>query len=142
MNREKWRKDYSKNKQACWVRVRLTNGQEINFHDYDTWYEIKKICETNSVFFEEFHFQFRSHRVTMDVTDCEAVYFVRSVLGRIGGQTKHLYVFGKLKDGVIHKQLWMVPELILENSYDETIENCFEEAIIHDETKTLGEKQV
>ena len=84
----------------------------------------------------KFELQFRSHVEPCDVDNAEAVYFVRSVMGQIGEKSKEYFTVGVLKDDVVHKKMWLKPELIVEKEYKDTIEGCFEEATIyHDKGK-------
>jgi hypothetical protein len=56
---------------------------------------------------------------------------VRSVKGEFGGSTKNCYTTGYLKNNVVHKTMWITPELVEESSYVDDLDNCFEEAIIY-----------
>ena len=77
--------------------------------------------------------QFRSHEVTIDVEDAEAVYLVRSVMGQMGGESRQYYTTGRLEGGKMHKKMWLTPELIVEKELTDEIDECFEEAIIYNE---------
>lgn len=113
------------------THVTLTDGRDFYFSEYADWHEIKKMCEPEDVRISLFELQFKSHVVTCDIEDAEAVYFVRSVMGRIGSGSKEYLTTGVLRDGVVHKTMWMTPELIAEKEYEDTIEGCFEEAMIY-----------
>ena len=48
---------------------------------------------------------------------------------------------GILKGQEVHKTMWCVPELVIEKSYIDDIESCFEEALIYNEkTKENGKE--
>ena len=133
MNNEKFLERYRENKTVVWVKVSLSDGHEVFFHDYSAWRSIKKYCKRKSVFVDGFHLQFRSHEVKMDLFDIDAIYFIRSVLGQMGGDSKDYYTVGTIKDGVVYKKMWIIPELVEEKSYEDDIESCFEEGIIYDD---------
>lgn len=135
MNKQKWLKAYRTNKSAIWINVQLTNGEEFYYDKFEGWTELKTKCEDEGLFIQEFSLQFRSHNVTIDVEDAEAVYLIRSVMGQMGGETRQYYTTGVLKDGIVHKKMWLVPELIVEKELQDEIEECFEEALIYDQTK-------
>jgi hypothetical protein len=115
------------------VHTALSNGNEFYFSDYEDWFNIKSICEDGNLSISKFALQFRSHVESFDVDNAEAVYFVRSVMGQVGQQSKEYFTVGALKRGVVHKKMWLKPELIVEKEYEDTIENCFEEAIIYND---------
>jgi len=135
MNNEKFLERYRENKTVVWIKVALSDGHEVFFHDYKAWHSIKKYCQSKSVFVEDFRLQFRSHEIKIDVSDIDGLYFIRSVLGQMGGDTKNYYTVGTIKSGVVQKKMWLIPELVEEKSYEDDIESCFEEGIIYDERK-------
>lgn len=148
MDDEKWAKFYSsdkKNVSKVFIKVMTSDGRHFFFSDYDEWYTVKDHCYKNSVFIKDLHLQFRSTKCVMDIenSDSEAIYLVRSALGAIGQPTKNYFTVGFLKDGLVHKEMWLVPELILDKEYTDELSACFEEAFIyHDEKKKNREKQI
>ena len=57
-------------------------------------------------------------------------------MGQMGGESREYYTTGTLKNGIVHKKMWMIPELIVEKEYKDEEDECFKEAIIYDKTKT------
>tara|TARA_R110000751_G_scaffold39631_1_gene93909 strand:- start:1317 stop:1730 length:414 start_codon:yes stop_codon:yes gene_type:complete len=135
MNKENWIKEYRKNKEAVWIRCRLTNGEEFNYDKFEGWRTIKEKCDKENLFLSEFYLQFRSHKATIDIGDVDGIYLIRSLLGAIGSKSKEYYTIGLIKGSNVSKKMWITPELILDKEYEDEIENCFEEAIIYDKTK-------
>jgi hypothetical protein len=84
----------------------------------------------------ELSLQFRSHEEKLDLTDAEGIYLITSAMCSMGGASKNYLTFGKVNGSSVKKQMWIIPELIIEKEYDDTIDNCFEEAIIN-----VGEKK-
>ena len=113
------------------INVQLSNGRDIYFSDYDDWLKVKQICSSEGLELIKLALQFRSHLEEVDITDADAVYLVRSVMGQIGQRSKDYLTTGALVDGVVHKKMWLTPELIVEKEYEDTIEGCFEEAMIY-----------
>lgn len=146
MDNDKWQEFFSSNIKSnikrVFIKVMTSDGKHWFFHDYNIWFEIKAHCEKNDLFIKDLHLQFRSHKCILDVEDSEAVYLVRSVLGGMGIETKHYFTFGVLRDGIVYKQMWLTPELLLDKRYEDTLENCFKEAIIYDKKKKNREKQI
>ena len=52
-------------------------------------------------------------------------------MGRMGGKSNEYYTTGILKDGTMHKHMWLIPELIVEKELHDDLDECFEEAIIY-----------
>jgi hypothetical protein len=144
MDNKKWADFYSSDKNnisKIFVKVMTTDQKHWFFSDYDIWYEVKDHCEKNSVFVQDLHLQFRTHKCIIDIEECDALYLVRSALGSIGQPTKNYFTVGKLKDGVVHKQMWLTPELILDKEYDDVLSGCFEEAMIYNGQKKKKRKK-
>tara|TARA_B100000745_G_C20060097_1_gene361706 strand:+ start:466 stop:900 length:435 start_codon:yes stop_codon:yes gene_type:complete len=132
---EGWLTEYRKDKTLIWVRVVLSNGREIYFADYKTWLSIKKLCVDEKLSVSTVRLQYKSHVETIDASDAEAVYLVRSIMGQVGGESKNYYTIGKLIDGVVLKSRWLTPELVEEEKIEDSLDNCFEEAIIYDHAR-------
>jgi len=128
---DQWLEEYRKDKRAIWVRALLSDGREIYFKDYDTWHDIKKTCSERCLSVEKIKLQYRSHIIEVDTNGVEGVYLVRSVMGQIGGDSKNYYTIGCVIDGKVRKSMWLTPELIEEENIEDTLDNCFEEAIIY-----------
>ena len=133
--REGWLTEYRKDKKLIWVRVVLSDGREIYFTDYKTWLSIKETCADEKLSVSIVRLQYKSHVETTNVSDADAVYLVRSLMGQIGGETKDYYTIGKLGDGVVLNSRWLTPELIVEEKIEDSLDNCFEEAIIYNHAR-------
>ena len=140
MDESKWRDFYSKaSKHDVWVKVMTDDQTHFFFTEKEIkrWLDdVKTHCYDNGTFVKEVHLQFRSHKCVMDLEGSLGVYLVRSAMGEMGGATIKFITLGVLKsDGLVHKQMWMVPELLKDKEYSDPITDCFEEAIIHNEKK-------
>lgn len=146
MDNQKWAEFYRSdpsNTKRIFIKAMTSDGKHFFCKVYDEWFDVKKHCEENSVFIQDLHLQFRTQRCIIDVTDADAVYVIRSVLGALGQDTKHYFTVGILKDGKMRKSMYVVPELIKEQEYEDTLDNCFDEALIYNEkTQKNREKQV
>ena len=138
---EEWLPEYRKNKYAIWIRVVLSNGQEIYFSDYNIWYDIKSKCEGEKLSINCVKLQYSSNVVEIDTSDNDAVYVVRSLKGQIGGETSHYYTVGILRGDVVYKSMWLTPEMIAEEKEEDTLDNCFEEAIIYNHARTTNRQE-
>jgi hypothetical protein len=56
-------------------------------------------------------------------------------MGQIGSDTKNYYTFGRIFGNKVKKEMWLVPELIIDKEFEESIDECFPEAIIYNETQ-------
>lgn len=146
MNNQEFLKKYRTNKTSVWIKIKLTDSQEFYFTAYENWPWIKKICDNKDLFIEEFQLQFRSHEVNINVPqDIDGIYFIRSILGQMGGESKHFYTVGFIyDDGKVKKDMYIIPELVKEKTYEDDIESCFEEGIIYNvgKKKKNTEKQI
>ena len=130
-NRDKWIKRYRSNKHATWVNVRLTNGEEHYYDQYEGWRSLKERCDKENLFIQEMSLQFRSHQVDIDLTDAEGIYLIRSLMGQLGGNTRDYLTTGILKGDKVYKKMWIVPELIVDKEMTDSVKDCFEEALIY-----------
>lgn len=133
---EAWLQEYRKDKYKIWVRVILSNNQEFYLKDYNQWFEVKSICESNKLNVNNIGLQYRSHSIEVNTSDADGVYLVRSIIGIMGETPKHSFTIGRVYGSVVKKQIWVTPELIEESSEENNIEDCFAEAIIYHDSKT------
>ena len=141
MNNEKFLEKYRTNKQAIWIKIKMTDGKELFFDEYESWHSVKTMCDATGVFISHFHLQFRSHEIKIDIKDADGLYFIRSAMGQMGGETKHYYTVGVIKGDVVTKKMFIIPELIEEKSYEDDIESCFPEGIIYNGQKKTEDEQ-
>ena len=132
---EQWLSEYRNDKRAIWVRVCLSGGTEIWFKDYNTWLNIKQTCLDDNLSINLIRLQYRSHIEDIYSGGSEGVYLVRSVMGQIGGDTRHYYTLGLVDGDVVHKTKWLTPELIEEEKDQDPLDKCFSEAIIYNHAK-------
>mgnify|MGYP004447780765 FL=1 len=133
---EQWLAEYRNDKRAIWVRVCLSDGTEIWFKEYNTWLDINQTCSDQNLYVNSIKLQYRSHVVETDTRNTEGVYLVRSLMGLIGGSTKHYYTIGIVEGDIVHKTQWLTPELIEEEKVEDPLDKCFEEAIIYNHART------
>ena len=132
---------YRKNKEAVWIKLEMTDGTFQYFDHFQQWLEVKRLCDDTDIFIKKMAIQFRSHRVEIDIpSNCDGLYFIRSLKGAIGGTAKDHYTVGTVCNKIVHKLMFTVPELTIEDQRDETIENCFAEALIYAKKTTNGKK--
>ena len=76
--------------------------------------------------------RYRSHLIKQDASKAQAVYVIRSVKGEMYGVTKECYTIGLLdKNNEMHKTMWMTPALVEEMKTVDSINDCFEKAIVY-----------
>jgi len=123
-SKDKWREAYKDDKYKIWFWIYFGENF-LAFNDYNDWYKVvamkKKITKVC--------LQYRSQIVeTVIPEDCEGVYLVRSILGRIGEEPIHTTTIGALKDRVVNKKIYINTGLIEKYTESSNIEDCFEEA--------------
>ena len=134
-NKEKWSQVFRTNVRATWLIVTLKDGSEYFIDNTDRWHELKRYCDNNNVFLSKLSIQFKSHRETIDIRGIDGIYFAKSVVGMLGAESKNTYTIGKIKNGIVHKTLWLIPELIVEREFEDYESGCFEESIIYNKAK-------
>lgn len=138
---DQWLSAFRKDKRSIWIKVDLSSGTQIYFKDYADWQDIKKTCESESLEIHAVSLQFKSNIIKVDTKDSDGVYLIRAIRGRMGGKSQHYYTIGLLREGVVHKGMWLTPELIEEENYEDTLDNCFEEAIIYNHARKAHTKE-
>lgn len=129
-----WLNYYKTNKNVVWIKGILTNDEEIFLSDFKLWTALANRLENERLFFKKLSLQFKSHELELDTSGCQGIYLVRSVIGQLTGYTKETITFGKVNGNNIYKTVYMSPELIEEESYQDILANSFEEAIVYDKT--------
>jgi len=141
MTDQEWLSRYRSNKDAIWIKCKLTDDRQFYHDDFKGWLQIKDICDTDGVFVKELKLSFRSHEISVDIDDAEAVYLIKSVMGQIGADTKHYYTTGVLKEGIVYKQMWLIPELVIDKEFEENIEECFRQAVIYNDQEKKNREE-
>lgn len=126
---------YKKNKKAVWIKAKLSNGKCYFYDTHKGWLQIKEICDDKSLFISDLRLQYRSHEVTIDISNCDGVYLIRSVMGQWGADSREFYTVGLVNHAKVSKKMYMIPELIVDKEYDSTVDECFTEAMIYDKRK-------
>lgn len=130
-----WLEEYKKDKYNTWIRVILTNSQEIYLREYSEWFDLKTYCEENSLGIDKIGLQYRSQSIEVDSSNTDGCYLVRSIIGSFGTAARQTFTIGKLIDNKVAKTIWIIPELIKEFEDEDSIDSCFEEAIIYNYAK-------
>ena len=138
---EQWLSEYRNDKRAIWVRVCLSDGTEIRFKNYNTWLDIKQTCLDDNLSISLIRLQYRSHIEDIYSGGSEGVYLIRSVMGQIGGDTRHYYTLGLVDGEVVHKTKWLTPELVEEEKDQDPLDKCFAEAIIYNHAKESDQQK-
>jgi hypothetical protein len=60
----------------------------------------------------------------------DGVYLVRSLIGRMGENSKQAITIGKVYGSTVKKTMWVTPELVADISDEDPIASCFLEALI------------
>lgn len=129
-----WVKEYRKQRDHVWIVVSWsvpTDSGKIYFKssDFHVWKTIVENQESKSRI-NGIELRFRSNSVNIDTSSWEAVYLIRSAMGSIGGSTRDYLIVGKISGQDVEKTMWLLPALIVETIYQDTIDSCFLEAVI------------
>lgn len=135
--KEKWLEAYKTNKHAVWIKCKLTNDELYFFDTYDGWKFLVEKCNKKNIFLKNLSLQYRSHEVVIDIKDCDGIYLVQSIMGLFGIDSKKYLTTGKVIGNKVYKKMWMIPELIYEEEFEDDVSDCFIESIIYDKTKKI-----
>ena len=138
-----WKEHYRTNKHAVWIKCKTTDGEEHFMHKMSDWTKLVKACKDKRVKLRNLSIQYRSHEEKLDITNCDNIYLITSIMGSMGAKSRNYLTYGKINGDKVKKQMWIIPELVVEKTYDDIIDNCFEEAIIDvEKTKEIEQEQV
>ena len=138
----RWKQTFLSNINAVWLIVTLKNGSEHYVQNIEGWHSVKKECQESETFIEILSIQYKSHKERIDIEGVDGLYFAKSLVGILGQESKQTLTVGKIRNGTVHKTMWLVPELIVEKEYEDDESSCFEESIIYDQTKENRKEQV
>ena len=127
---DNWKSEYLSlnDKNKIWIYLQLHDGNEVYLRDHKAWLSLKNDPFNSPI--SKVGLRFRSHLISVDTSCSDGVYLVQSLKGEFGGSSKHCFTIGVIKNNVVDKSMWITPELVQEETYEDSIDNCFEEAII------------
>jgi hypothetical protein len=113
-----------------WV-VQLDNGETIYQDDGrpgmdppSAWIRLGNYVRNNGFKIVGLLFQFRSHNVHIE-PNAEGYYFAKGAIGYAGApETFQQFVAGFLKEGIIYKTWFQVPELIVSQTGEQLAETA------------------
>lgn len=132
---DQWLEAYRSDKYKIWIKITLSNNEERYFCDYQDWHQVKQYCVDNNIDVYEIGLQYRSNYLGVESKDCDGVYLVQSLVGVMGEESKKTYTVGKIIDGIVHKQIFMTPELIEDRTDKDPVSSCFEEGVLYHHEK-------
>lgn len=135
---ENWQKYYlvANSTKNVWIFINTFEDQDIYLEEYQDWLDFKKYCQEANIGIKNIGLQYKSHLVKTYAGDSDGVYVIRSVKGQMGGTSRECHTIGIIYGQEVKKTMWLTPELIEDSSFIDTVDNCFEEAIIyHDNRK-------
>jgi hypothetical protein len=127
---EQWLTEYKKDKHKIWIKAVLDNNAEFYLSDHKEWLDLKLYCDKENKYPTKVSLQYRSHSIEVDVSKADGVYLVRSLIGMMGQDSKQTITIGKVIGGIVHKTMWVTPELLEDLKSEDPIEECFKEALI------------
>ena len=120
---------------STWVNVKFSNGSELYFNQARHWKNIKAKCYKEEIEITSVDLQFRSHCENVYSGSGRGVYLVPTVVGEMGGVSRECITVGVIDGDTVRKKIWTTPEIIEDKSYEDDVENCFEEALVYKNDK-------
>ena len=103
-----------------WIAA-LSNGISVYQDDLregceesSAWRRLRQFVTKEKLSIINLHIQFRSHIIRPDLPVApDAYFFCNKIVQFLGGRSLDFYVVGYLKDGLVFRQTFSTPELIL-----------------------------
>lgn len=132
---ENWQQYYinSSNTKNVWIFIQTSDDKEVYLESYQDWLDFNKYCSETGTNIKNIGLQYKSHLVKTYAGDADGTYVIRSVKGQMGGTSRDCYTIGIIYGEEVRKTMWLTPELIEDSSFIDTVDNCFEEAIIYND---------
>jgi hypothetical protein len=126
-----------------WV-VDLSNGKRVYGDDGRpglervAWKRLRNYLYNNNLYITEMFIRFRSHIESVGKSE-QGYFFKRGILASAYDERQyHKFIVGTIKDGLIHAQTWLVPEIIPEGGIEiRGIEHEYESLIFNDKETDL-----
>lgn len=129
-NKDEWLSEYRKDKKKVWTWIYLDNNSCYGFNEYSDWFEIQSVVISSNAIPTHVELQYRSISINFDLNDCDGVYYVRSLLGKIGEDAIQTLTLGKVLGDSVHKTIWIKDGLIERYKEETPLDKCFSEAIL------------
>lgn len=133
--------DFIRDKDKTYWSALLSDGRWV-YQDDDrpgeteprSWVRLQSYCHENGLYVKQMKIRFRSHEETMPESD-EGYFCRKRVLGSFSdgrAKTQEGLSLGPIKDGKIYVQVWLTPEIILDELEPHQVRDIIgnEEAII------------
>lgn len=132
---DNWKKYYSsvssEERRKTWIFIHNDKDEEIYLKDYKDWLTMQDYVDSTNTKITKIGLRYKTNSITLDTAETDGVYLSKSLKGEFGGITRKCFTIGTVKGDKVDKSMWITPELIEEDSYEDKIENCFEEAIVY-----------
>lgn len=130
---DEWRKVYASgsNHKIVWIVLETSDNNTVYLDSYSKWLTFKTYCEEKKLKINNIGLQYKTNLIKTDTSGKKGVYLIRSVKGQMGGTSRDCFTIGIVNGNKVNKTMWLTPELVEDSSYEDDLENCFEEAIIY-----------
>ena len=118
---------------TTWIIVHTSDKKDIYLKEYDQWLTINDYCKKSGVYIDSISLRWRTHTETVDTSDCEGIYLIKTARGSMGGETKDYFTIGKIIGDTVYRTMWSIPELIADIKFEDKLENCIQKAIVRHE---------
>ena len=126
-NLEEWKTEYRKDKTKVWIVVTLSDSSLFFFNSFDDWYKIIELGKEKGLRATEVGLRYRSNVYRQELRG-EGLYLSKSALGSPGVDTIDTMTIGSIEDDTVFKTTVQLPALQIMGSFEDGIEDCFEEA--------------
>jgi len=124
-----------------WV-VELSNGETVwqddgrpGLDEDSAWVRLKNYCENNGYTIKSMRLQFRNNKPEQVYSGGESYFFSKLIRASFGTSKNdqvlntHYYLVGMQKDGAVYIDKWLVPALVVQDTYVRSVYDCQENLI-------------
>lgn len=129
-NKDEWLSEYRKDKKKVWTWIYLEDESFYGFNEYNDWFEIQSVVLSSNLIPIRMGLQYKSITIPFDLTGYKGVYYVRSLLGKIGEDAIQTLTLGYLTNDVVYKTIWIKDGLVERYKEETPLNKCFSEAIL------------
>lgn len=127
--REMYRELSDEDRRFTCLILHLSDDQDLYLTELRDWTTIPSYCKERGITISSISLQHRSNNIDIDTSDVDGLYIVQTAKGMLGGDVQVYVTVGKVYGSVVKKDSYNTPALLIDNSCEDKVEDCIEEAL-------------
>lgn len=112
-----------------WIYFLTDRKEKIFLKKWKDWLTVQEYCILNNRQILEVGLRYKGNEVNIDISKYDGVYIVKSSRGQIGHESRNTFTIGLIEGHVVHKTHWLLPELMADLSFEDSLESCYQPAV-------------